>query len=144
MPSLYANIEINAPRAIVWQTLVRKQDWVRWNTFLYDLSPNQPFRQGDRVLLSMKRTSSEAETEIQPRILLLQPDVCMHWVYTAPGLTCEHVFDLQDIGQNRTRYTHRETMSGLLVRMILPFIRQDEQEGLRRMALELKRYVERR
>ncbi|MBD1998474.1 SRPBCC domain-containing protein [Oculatella sp. FACHB-28] len=142
MPSLYVEIEIDAPRSAVWQALLNKQDWLRWNTFLYDRDPVQPFEQGKMVWLSLKRVSREEETEFQPTITLLQPEVCLQWLSSAPGFRNEHVFELLDIGK-RTKYIHRENFSGPLTRLFFPFIRQDEQQGLRRMAQELKQYVER-
>lgn len=142
MPSLYAEIEINAPRAAVWDALVRKRDWLYWNTYLYDRSPERHFRQGETVKLWLKRESRETETEIEPLITLVQPDVSLQWMYTAPGFRCQHGFELQEVGRNRTRYTHRVRFSGALSSLFLPFIRKEEQRGLRRMAQELKRYVE--
>lgn len=142
MPSLYAEIEINAPRFAVWHALITKQNWRIWNTFLYDLEPNVPFTQGRTVLLSMRRLPGDDETEFQPKITLLQPDVCLRWFYTAPGYRSEHVFELQDTGINRTKYVHREALSGAMTRVFLPFIRRDQQQGLKRMAWELKQYVE--
>jgi hypothetical protein len=143
MPSLYTEIEISVPRSIVWQALLQKQNWLKWNTFLYDRSPDQPFRQGQVVLLSLRRNREETETEFEPRITLLQPENCLRWVYTAPGFRSEHVFELQDIGRNRTKYMHQEHFSGVTTYLFLPFLRRDEQQGLRRMARELKYYVER-
>lgn len=142
MPSLYAEIEINAPKSVVWDALVRKENWLKWNTFLYDRNPDLLFVQGRTVQLSLRRLREETETEFEPRILLLQPQVCLRWMTTAPGYRSEHVFELQDIGRNRTKYTHRETVSGITTRLFLPFLRQDQQQGLRRMARELKHYVE--
>lgn len=142
MPSLYAQIEINAPRAQIWQILLRKDNWLRWNTFLYDRNPSLPFAQGRTVQLSLRRLREETETEFEPRILLLQPAACLRWVYTGPGFRSEHVFELQEVGRNRTQYTHRETFSGLITPFFMSFLRQDEQQGLRRMARELKLYVE--
>lgn len=143
MPSLYAEIEINAPKSAVWQTLVRKENWLKWNTFLYDRDPTLPFKQGQTVQLSLRRLREETETEFEPRIILLQPEVCLRWVYSAPGFRSEHVFELQEIGRNRTKYLHQETISGMMTFLFLPFLRKDEQQGLQRMARELKQYVER-
>jgi hypothetical protein len=143
MPSLYTEIEIQAPKSIVWQALVRKEKWLQWNTFLYDRNPNLPFKQGQIVQLSLKRVSAEAETEFEPRVLFLQPNVCLRWVYTAPGFRSEHNFELQEIGRHRTQYIHQERLSGPMTVLFLPFLRQDEQQGLHRMARQLKQYVER-
>ncbi|MDX2214298.1 MAG: SRPBCC domain-containing protein [Oculatellaceae cyanobacterium bins.114] len=142
MPSVYTEIEINAPRAVVWQALVHKEDWLRWNTFLFDRSPNQQFERGRSLLLSLKRVAGEDETEFQAKITQVHSDVCLQWVSTAPGFRNEHIFELQDIGRGWTKYTHREQFSGFVTRLALPFIRQDEQQGLRRMARELKQHVE--
>jgi hypothetical protein len=142
MPSLYTEIEINAPRAVVWQALLRKEDWLQWNTFLFDRSPNQRFERGRSLLLSLRRVAGEEETEFQAKIIQVQPDICLRWVSTAPGFRNEQIFELQDIGRGWTKYTHQEQFSGLVTRLALPLIRQDEQQGLRRMARELKQHVE--
>lgn len=113
-----------------------------WNTFLYDRDPGQPFAQGQAIFLSLRRVAGETETEFQPRITLVQPGTCLCWVSAIPGFVSESVFELQDIGSDRTKYTHQATFSGVLTRMILPFIREEEQQGMRRMAWELKQYVE--
>jgi len=39
MPSLYAEIDIEAPKSAVWQALIHKDYWVEWNTFLFDCDP---------------------------------------------------------------------------------------------------------
>lgn len=142
MPSLYTEIEIHAPRAVVWQALIRKEDWLRWNTFLFDRTPTKPFAQGHAVLLSLRRVVGDEETEFEANVTLLQPDVCLHWVARAPGFKNEHSFELQDVGRGWTRYTHREQFSGLFTRLVWSMIRQDEQQGQKRMARELKSYVE--
>jgi hypothetical protein len=142
MPSFYAEIEINASRAVVWRALLHKHEWLKWNTFLYDLEPDRPFIQGRESLLSLRRVAGQDEIEVKPRITLIQPEVCLRWSYSAPGFRSEHVFELQDIGAYLTKYTHQEIVSGMLSRLFLPFIRQDEQQGLKRMARELKHYSE--
>ncbi len=142
MPSLYTEIEISAPKPIVWRTLLDKANWLRWNTFLYDRNPQLAFVQGRTVQLSLKRLREEAETEFDPKILLLQPETCLRWGYRAPGFQSEHLFELQEVGRNRTQYLHRETLTGILSPFFLSFLRQDEQQGMRRMARELKYYLE--
>lgn len=141
MPSLYAAIEIDAPKERVWQILLHKEKWLYWNTFLYDRAPQQPFEQGKDVFLSLKRVPGEEEIEFQPLVTLIEPRVCLIWFSQMSGLRNEHVFELQDIG-NCTKYTHRSHFSGWLTRLTLPGIRRAEQQGLRRMAGELKYYVE--
>jgi len=142
MPSLYTEIEISAPQSVVWRTLLQKERWLHWNTFLYDRNPQLQFAQGRTVQLSLRRLREETETEFDPKILRLQPEVCLCWSYSAPGFKSEHLFELQAIGLNRTKYLHSETLSGLMTPFFLSFLRKDEQQGIRRMARELKYYLE--
>lgn len=142
MPILYTEIEIDAPKPIVWQALIHKEKWLKWNTFLYDRNADLPFKQGQIVQLSLKRSREETETEFEPRVVLLQPTVCLRWICTGPGFRSEHLFELQESGPNRTKYIHQEMISGWMTALFLSFLRQDEQQGLQRMARELKQYVE--
>ncbi|MBL1175854.1 SRPBCC domain-containing protein [Pantanalinema sp. GBBB05] len=143
MPSLYTEIDIYASRRKVWRALFHKEKWAYWNTFLYDCDPNRLFVEGEEIWLSLQRVPGEEQTEFQPRVTLIQPGICLKWISTIPGFVSEHVFELQEIGHDRTKYIHQENFSGVLTRVFLPFIRQDEQQGIRRMARELKQYAER-
>ena len=142
MPSLYAEIDINAPQGVVWDTLVRKDQWRFWNTFLYDCDPGLRIARGNEIFLAMQRLEGDEETEFQPVITMLRPPYMMRWVATIPGLRTEHVFELRENVPGRTRYMHRELFSGILSKVFLPFIRQDERQGLRRMSQQIKMHVE--
>ena len=142
MPTLYTVIDVNAPRQNVWNALVEKEQWYRWNTFLYDCAPGRPLRQGNTIPLAQRRLEGDDETEFQARILLMQPAVCLRWVSQIPGLKHEQVFELQDVGRDRVQYLHRTRFSGVAAPVFWPFIRRDEKQGLKRMAYQLKRYVE--
>jgi hypothetical protein len=144
MPTLHTKIEINAPRQVVWDVLVRKDEWRRWNTFLFDGDPALPIRQGQSVFLSIRRLEDDEPTDFEPQITLMQPDICLRWVAKIPGFRSEHTFELQDAGSNRTFYNHQERFEGALSNVFLPFIRQDEKQGIKRMARQLKRYIEHR
>jgi hypothetical protein len=143
MASLYTEIDINAPHQRVWQILFQKDKWKYWNTFLFDCDSDVPFQQGKEVYLSLRRLPDEEETEFEPLITRVQPHICLSWVSSIPGFRNEYVFELQEIGVGRTKYVHKTNYSGVLTRVFLPFIREDEQRGIQRMARELKRYVER-
>ncbi|MEB3210750.1 MAG: SRPBCC domain-containing protein [Leptolyngbyaceae bacterium] len=142
MPTIYTEIEINAPRDQVWMALIRKENWRQWNSFLFDRDPQQRFQTGRSLLLSLKRVPREKETEFKASVVTVQPNRCLQWVSDAPGYRSEHRFELQDSGLRRTQYRHHERISGLLSPLFLPFIRQDEHNGMRRMASDLKHYAE--
>lgn len=142
MPSLYTEIEIYAARSQVWQILITKERWKYWNTFLYDCDPSLPFIQGRDVALSLMRSPGEEEIQFRPIVTLVQPNYCLKWLSTIPGLQNEHVLELQDVGVNQTRFSYRQNFSGTLARFLMPFIRRDERQGIQRMAWELKQYAE--
>ncbi|BAS59530.1 MULTISPECIES: SRPBCC domain-containing protein [Leptolyngbya] len=142
MPSLYTEVEINAARSQIWQILIAKERWKYWNTFLFDCDPNRPFIQGRDVSLSVLRSPGEDEIQFRPIVTLVQPNYCLKWLSSIPGLHNEHVFELQDIGVNQTRFSYQQNFSGTFARFLLPFIRQEERKGIQRMAWELKRYAE--
>ncbi|MEO1068289.1 MAG: SRPBCC domain-containing protein [Cyanobacteria bacterium J06638_6] len=119
MPSLYSEVTINAPRFAVWDALVRKEEWHRWNTFLYDCDPNRPIRPGGELFLALRRVEGEDETEFQPRVLTVQKNCCLRWIAKGPGFKSEHVFELKDVGPNRTKYIHQERISGFLSQVFL-------------------------
>ncbi|MDX2230706.1 MAG: SRPBCC domain-containing protein [Leptolyngbyaceae cyanobacterium bins.349] len=144
MPTLYTTLEIQAPQRQVWRVLYHKERWMYWNTFLYDSDPRHSFVEGQDVLLALRRVPGEAVTEFQPRVTVVQPYGCLQWVSKIPGFISRHTFELQEMGRDRTQYTHAEHFSGKLTRFFLPFIRHDEYQGICRMARELKQYVEQR
>ncbi|MGB3295338.1 MAG: SRPBCC domain-containing protein, partial [Phormidesmis sp.] len=92
MPTLYAEIDINAPQSVVWDALIRKDQWRFWNTFLYDCDPGLTLARGNEIFLSMQRLEGDEETEFQPVITMMRSPYLMKWVSTIPGLRSEHVF----------------------------------------------------
>lgn len=142
MASLYTEIDINAPKQRVWQVLFQKDQWKYWNTFLFDCDSKLRFQQGQYVSLSLRRLPQDEETEFDPLVTGIQPEVYLKWVSSIPGFRNEYVFELQEIGVSRTKYVHKSHFSGILTRVFLPFVREDEQRGMQRMARELKRYAE--
>lgn len=144
MPTLRTQIEINAPRVVVWEALMRKEEWRRWNTYLFDGDPALTMQQGQEIFLSVRRLEDDEFTDFEPVITLVQPRICLRWIAKMPGFRSEHSFELQDLSPTRTLYTHQERFRGILSTVFLPFIRQDEKQGMKRMARQLKRYVEHR
>lgn len=142
MPSLYAEIEINSTRDRVWDALINKQRWQLWNSFLFDRSPDRQFQLNRSVVLALQRLKDEPDTEFEAIVTVLQPNICLQWRAIAPGYENEHSLELQDVGWQRIKFTYRENYSGKLSGLFLPFIRRDEQQGIDRMARELKHYIE--
>ena len=142
MPTLHAEIAMSAPRSLVWESLCRNDQWHLWNTFLFDKTSHQTLTRGHSLVLSLQRLPREPKTQFQAFVTTVEPDTCLRWVAIAPGYRSEHIFELYDLEGQRTRYSHKERISGILSPIFFPFVRKDEQRGIRRMAMELKEYVE--
>jgi hypothetical protein len=142
MARFYTEIEINAPKRQVWDILIQKEAWKYWNTFLFDCDSALPFQQGREVFLAVRRLPNDEETAFEPLVTRIQPGVCLSWTASIPGFRNDYWFELQEIGLGRTKYIHKDRYAGVLSRVFLPFIREDEQRGMQRMARELKRYAE--
>jgi hypothetical protein len=143
MPSLQTELIINTPVDHVWEVLCRKENWMYWNTYLYDCSFRVPLQEGSTTLLSLRRVDGDEPIEFQAQIRIYQPPFCLSWVAKIPGFKNKTTFDLQDIGQGCTRYSHQESYSGTFSRLALRWVREDQHRGMRRMARELKTHAER-
>ncbi len=141
MSTLITEIEMNASKQQVWQALYYKEDWINWNSFLFDRDSSLPFQANQIVRLSVWRSPADGDTQFQAIVKVVQPGICLSWVCEIPGFRLEYWFELQDIG-SQTKYIHREEFSGWLAQIFLPFIREDEKRGMERMAHELKQYAE--
>ncbi|NER00442.1 MAG: SRPBCC domain-containing protein [Cyanothece sp. SIO2G6] len=142
MPTLHVELDLDVPRSFVWEALCRNDQWHQWNSFLFDRNPNQTFTLGHSLVLSLQRLPSEPETRFQAVVTHMEADTRLQWIAIAPGYRSKHTFELYDIALTQTKYIHKETVSGLLSPLFFPFIKKDEQRGIRRMAMELKDYVE--
>jgi hypothetical protein len=79
-----------------------------------------------------------------PTVLAVKPERELRWLgkLLLPGLfDGEHYFLLEPIGEERTRFTHGENFSGLLVSIFGGALSATE-EGFKAMNLALKRQAE--
>lgn len=84
---------------------------------------------------------------IAPTILRADPGRELRWrgSLPIPGLfQGEHVFELQPLGEDRTRFVHRERFSGLLVPLLWKkLLNVDTRAGFEAMNRALKQEAER-
>ena len=143
MPTLYTETIIYAPRQTVWEAIVYKDRWRFWNTFLYDCSPRLGFVPGKEVLLAVRRVSGDEPIEFRAKVRSVMDGYGVQWRAAVPGFSSEVSIEVQDVGDDRTKYLYQEKISGLAGRFALSFIREDQTRGMGRMAQELRQYVER-
>jgi hypothetical protein len=118
---LKTDIEIDAPAETVWEVLTDFSHYSQWNPFIRSISGNgMTFR---------------------PIILALQPGRELRWLgrLLLPGIfDGEHQFQIESLGENRTRLIQREAFSGLLVPFLWSSLDKQTRQGFEEMNRALK------
>jgi hypothetical protein len=108
-------IEIDAPVARVWALLTDFAQMSAWNPFIRSISGD--LAQGARLSVHIA-PPGQSGMRFRPRILALRSERELRWLgrLFMPGLfDGEHYFVLEPLSDARTRLTHGEHFSGLLV-----------------------------
>lgn len=136
------SIEIDAPTTAVWEVLIDFSRYSQWNPFIRSIIGKA--NRGEQLEIFIQPPSGSGMT-FRPVILNLQPERELRWRgrLLLPGVfDGEHQFRLEPIGENRTRFVHREVFTGLLV----PFLWRDldikTRQGFQEMNQALKNVVE--
>jgi hypothetical protein len=136
-------IEVNASPDKVWRAVVDFENYKKWNSQLSylggEIKPNG--------ILHLKLAAEGAEPyEFKPVISYWDDRQRFAWL-AKTGINRvfdgEHFFELQDLGDGKTRLTNREEYRGVLsfVFKQLPMMK-NAPKGFRKMNVELKNYIE--
>jgi hypothetical protein len=134
-------IDINAPTAKVWAVLMDFPNMPLWNPFITAIAGNPAA--GERLSVTIRPPGKSAIT-LHPTLLAVQPEHELRWLghFIASGIfDGEHYFLLDPLGDNRTRLTHGESFSGLLVGFLSATLDATE-TGFNAMNAALKRQAE--
>ena len=141
---LNTNIEIDAPAERVWQVLIDFSRYGQWNPFIRSIVGEA--QQGQTLEVFIQPPGGNGMT-FRPVIRVLQPGRELHWAgrLLLPGIfDGVHQFQLEPLGENRTRFVHREVFSGLLVPFLWNSLDQQTRQGFEDMNQALKHQVEQR
>lgn len=136
-------IEIDAPAARVWELLTDFELMPSWNPFIVAISGE--LREGGRLEVKIA-PPGKAAMRFAPIVLAARPARELRWlgsVLVRGVFDGEHYFLLEPLDENRTRLTHGEIFSGLLVGLLgamLPATRR----GFEAMNAALKAQAETR
>ena len=106
MKELRTSIGIDAPPATVWAVLADFPAYPEWNPFVCEIE-GEPCV-GTR--LRIEPPGGKAMT-FTPKVLRAEPEQELRWLghLGLPGIfDGEHVFELADAGDGRTRFLHHE------------------------------------
>jgi hypothetical protein len=123
MNHLQIEINLNASKGKVWQTLIDVNNYENWNPFIVS-------SEGEAVLgkpLTNKMMNNGSATVFTPIATKLEQFQEFEWL--GSGLLGmfkgRHYFILEDLGNGQTKLIHGEKFSGLLSGLILKLIGED-------------------
>jgi hypothetical protein len=135
-------IEIDASVSTIWAVLTDFSRYSEWNPFIRSIRGQA--KQGERLEIFIQPPGGSGMT-FRPVILALQPEYELRWIgrIMLPGIfDGEHQFQLEPIGEGRTRLIHREVFSGLLVPLLWRSLDTQTRQGFEEMNRALKNLVE--
>jgi hypothetical protein len=143
MHEIITSIEIEAPPHRVWTTLIDFPAHPKWNPFIRNLEGSA--RVGDRLRVSIQPPGGRAMT-FKPKVLSAIPDQELRWLghLIVPGVfDGDHFFKIEPLnGGRRTRFTHGERFSGLLVPLLRRSLERGTRQGFEAMNHALKTRLE--
>jgi hypothetical protein len=111
-------IEIDAPAARVWELLTNFELMPSWNPFIVAIAGE--LCEGGRIEVAIAPPGKTA-MRFTPVVLAARPARELRWrggVLVRGVFDGEHYFLLEPLDENRTRLTHGEKFSGLLVGLL--------------------------
>ncbi|WP_435157638.1 SRPBCC family protein [Haladaptatus sp. DFWS20] len=141
MREILAETEIDAPPRLVWDVLTDLSAYHEWNPHIVDASGG--LREGSTVEIRVRQSESRSRT-MTVTVATIDSFRRLQWVGTvfSPRLfEGTHTFDLEPLGDDRTRFSNRERLTGLLVPFVVP---NDVHRSYEAMNRALKSRAERR
>jgi hypothetical protein len=116
MRELRREIDIDAPPSAVWAVLTDTGSYPDWNPFIRRFSGD--LREGAKLDVRIEPPGGRAMT-FNPTVLTVDNERELRWLgrFLLRGLfDGEHIFELEALGDARTRFTQAERFTGILVR----------------------------
>ena len=142
MKELHSQIEIEAPAERVWQVLTDFAAYPEWNPFIRRVS-GRP--QVDEQLVVRMRPSGTKGMTFRPTVMKVEPNRQLRWLghLLMPGLfDGEHIFEIEELDEDRVLFTQREIFRGLLVPLLARSLDRETQRGFEEMNRALRERAE--
>ncbi|MFC4549010.1 MULTISPECIES: SRPBCC domain-containing protein [Halorussus] len=119
MREIRTELEIDAPSDVVWDVLTDLSTYPKWNPHV--TAANGDLREGSEVDIKVQPGGSRSRS-MNVTVTALEPRRKLEWVGTvlSPWLfEGRHTFELEPLGDDRTRFVNRERLRGVLVRFVV-------------------------
>ncbi len=111
--NIYTEIDINAPRHIVWEILVDNQSYPLWNP--YHVKVEGKIKEGEELQLEIHKPNN-SKINIEPHVMEVKSQKLLSWGGGIKGVFHgKHVFELRQLSDTSTRLLHHEHFTGLVI-----------------------------
>lgn len=135
-------IEIEAPPAAVWRELTNFEAWPEWNPFIVSLR-GEP-ETGNRLEVEIHPPGGRP-MRFRPIVLVWEPGRALIWkgkILLSGLFDGEHRFEVEEAGENRTRFIQAEKFEGILVPLLWNSMEETTRAGFKAMNQALKERTE--
>jgi hypothetical protein len=139
---LRSEIEIGAPPERVWRVLTDFAAYPEWNPFIRRVSGRPEV--DERLVVRMRPSGTRGMT-FRPTVMKVEPSRELRWLghLLVPGIfDGEHIFEIEELEQDRVRFVQREVFKGLLVPLLARSLDRDTQRGFEEMNRALRERIE--
>lgn len=140
MTQIEHSIDINGSADQVWEVVAALGDYHTWNPFL--TKGEGTFSAGEKIQITIR--PGTRSMSFSPTVLDVEHGRRIRWMgkLGIPGIfDGEHVLEIEDLGNERSRFTQRENFRGVLVPFMGSVLR-DTGAGFQAMNQALKDRVE--
>jgi hypothetical protein len=135
-------IEIQASPEAVWKILTDFEDFREWNAFMRPVVGEA--EEGAKLRVQIRPPGGKAMA-FRPRVTKVVSNRELRWEgrLWIPGLLDgEHIFEIEPLGSDRSKFVQREVFTGLFVPLMAKNIENQTLPGFEKMNRALKERVE--
>jgi hypothetical protein len=139
---LRSQIEIEASAERVWQVLTDFAAYPEWNPFIRRVDGRPEVE--EQLVVRMRPSGTRGMT-FRPTVMKVEANRQLRWLghLLVPGLfDGEHIFEIEVLGRDRTRFIQREIFKGLLVPLLARSLDKSTQRGFEEMNRALRERAE--
>lgn len=140
--ALYTEIEIDAPKEIVWQHLTDTGSHASWNPFIRRFEGELTV--GRQLSVTIQPPGGSA-MDFSPYVLKADQNKELRWIGRLGFrgvFDGEHYFIVEDRPDGKTLFRHGETFSGVLAYVLFGFLEDTTRNGFKAMNAALKQRAE--
>lgn len=126
MPTVQAEVEINAPADVVWSVLTDFDNYSEWHPSIQGIALYGPLTENTKGSLSVISKPGASPSQVGMILTEVEPGKAMSWkgglgpTWLALGF---HYHYLQPLPSGATRLVHGEAFSGLLFKLLWPLFK---------------------